>query len=53
MVAGPALAMTRLQHWGVTHALLMGADASVQVSPALRARLTPPPGQTQIRGLNA
>ena len=49
MVAGPAQAMRRLRQWGVTETLLMGADASVEVNDALRARLLPPPGQTRIR----
>ncbi len=51
IVTGPAQAMARLAHWGVSQALLMGADGTVQASAALRERLRPAPGQTTVRGL--
>lgn len=51
MVAGPAAAMQRLRQWGVTQALLMADDGSVQASAALRERLQPAPGQAEVRGL--
>ena len=51
MVAGPALAMSRLQAWGADRSLLIRADGHTEVSAALRASLLPPPGQLAIRGL--
>jgi thiamine biosynthesis lipoprotein len=51
MVAGSALAMPRLQAWGVDRALLMHADGRTEVSAALRESLQPPPGRRDIRGL--
>jgi thiamine biosynthesis lipoprotein len=51
MVAGPALALSRLQTWGVDRALLMHANGRTEISPALRESLQPPPGQRDIRGL--
>ena len=51
MVAGPALAMSRLQQWGAEQAVLMHTDGRTEVSPALRERLLPPPDGQGIRGL--
>ncbi|MDO5693734.1 MAG: FAD:protein FMN transferase [Pseudomonadota bacterium] len=47
MVAGPAPAPRRLAQWGVTQALLMGADTVPYISPALRGRLQPPPAASR------